>query len=322
MIHDITERAIRGIAASVEEALELDRSCSTDELCDAAGEITRARFGNRIDTCSIANARSGRCSEDCKWCAQSRHWATGIDEYDVIPFDKAMALADASAARGVGHFSLVTSGRRVAAPQMEKFCSIYREIRRRHPRLRLCASMGLLDAPAMHALREAGVDRYHCNLETSADYFPQLCSSHTRADKLATIAAARAEGMEVCSGGIIGMGETMEQRLRMVREAVEAGAMSVPLNILSPIPGTPLGEMPLLEEEEIVRTGALMRFVAPDVWIRFAGGRARMSAESVERMLTGGVNGVMIGDLLTTGGNRPHDDFVTFERLGLDSATD
>ena len=126
MIHDITERAVRGIAATVEEALDLDRSCSTDELCDAAGEITRARFGNRIDTCSIANARSGRCSEDCKWCAQSRHWATGIDEYDVIPLDKAMALADASAARGVGHFSLVTSGRRVAAPQMEKFCAIYR----------------------------------------------------------------------------------------------------------------------------------------------------------------------------------------------------
>lgn len=322
MIHDITERAVRGIAATVEEALDLDRGCSTDELCDAAGEITRARFGNRIDTCSIANARSGRCSEDCKWCAQSRHWATGIDEYDVIPLDKAMALADASAARGVGHFSLVTSGRRVSAPQMEKFCAIYREIRRRHPRLRLCASMGLLDAPAMRALREAGVDRYHCNLETSADYFPQLCSSHTRADKLATIAAARAEGLEVCSGGIIGMGETMEQRLRMVREAVEAAAMSVPLNILSPIPGTPLGEMPLLGEDEIVRTGALMRFVAPDVWIRFAGGRARMSAVAVERMLTGGVNGVMIGDLLTTGGNRPHDDFVTFGRLGLVSAPD
>ncbi len=319
MLNAVTERAKQGIAATIEEALELHKRYTTEQLCEAADAIRRARFGNRIDTCSIANARSGRCSENCKWCAQSRHWSTGIDEYDIIPLERAMELADASAARGVGHYSLVTSGRRVAPADIEKFCSIFRSIRARHPKLRLCASMGLLGPEALKALWEAGVDRYHCNLETSADYFPELCTTHTHADKLATIAAAREVGMEVCSGGIIGMGETMEQRLQLVREACAAGAMSVPVNILNPIPGTPLGDVELLDEVEIVRTGALMRFVAPDVWLRFAGGRARMSASSVERMLTGGINGAMIGDLLTTAGNRPHDDFVTFARLGFET---
>lgn len=319
MLKSVTERAMQGIAATIEEALELNNRYTTDQLCDAADAVRRARCGNRIDTCSIANARSGRCSENCKWCAQSRHWSTGVDEYDIIPLDRAMELADASAARGVGHYSLVTSGRRVSPADIEKFCAIFRAIKARHPELRLCASMGLLGPEALKALRETGVDRYHCNLETSADYFPELCTTHTHADKLATIEAAREAGMEVCSGGIIGMGETMEQRLRLVREACAAGAMSVPVNILNPIPGTPLGDVALLDEDEIVRTGALMRFVAPDVLLRFAGGRARMSASSVERMLTGGINGAMIGDLLTTVGNRPHDDFVTFARLGFET---
>ena len=319
MINEVKERALRGIPASVDEALRLNSKYTTDRLCDAADEIRRARFGNRIDTCSIANARSGRCSENCKWCAQSRHWATGIDEYDIIPLERAMELADASAARGVRHFSLVTSGRKVSRADIDGFCSIFRAIRAKHPDLRLCASMGLLDIDCLKALREAGVDRYHCNLETSADYFAELCTSHTPADKLATIKSAREAGLEVCSGGIIGMGETMRQRLLMVREACEAGAMSVPVNILNPIAGTPLGTLPLLGEDEIVRTCALMRFVAPDVWLRFAGGRARMSAASVERMLTGGINGAMIGDLLTTAGNRPHDDFVTFRKLGFET---
>ncbi len=317
MLNAVTERAKQGIAATIEEALELHKRYTTEQLCEAADAIRRARFGNRIDTCSIANARSGRCSENCKWCAQSRHWSTGIDEYDIIPLERAMELADASAARGVGHYSLVTSGRRVAPADIEKFCSIFRSIRARHPKLRLCASMGLLGPEALKALWEAGVDRYHCNLETSADYFPELCTTHTHADKLATIAAAREGGMEVCSGGIIGMGETPSQRIELALALRQVEPESIPINILCPIPGTPLENTAPLTPEEVLDTVAFFRFIHPTTTLRFAGGRSSLSRENQLKAIKIGMNGGVVGDLLTTIGSSVAQDKELVDSAGL-----
>ncbi len=313
----ITDRLLAGGRATADELLALEPQCTTDELCEAADEIRLKLTGNHLDTCSIINARSGRCSEDCAWCAQSRRFHTGVDEYDIVDTGLAVASAKANRAYGVERFSLVTSGRRVTGEQMPRFCDIYRRIAAETD-IYLCASMGLLGYDEMTMLAEAGVKRYHCNLETSSEYFPRLCRSHTRADKLATIEAARRAGLAVCSGGIIGMGETLRDRLLLAKEAYEAGASSIPVNILNPIPGTALQDTPPLSEEEIIRSVALMRFMAPDAVMRFAGGRARLSRETTERILRGGMNGVMIGDLLTTRGNDADEDYALFRRTGYD----
>lgn len=316
-LSDIETRCLSGIGATVDEALALDAACSTDELCDAADRVRIALHGNRVDTCSIANARSGRCTEDCKWCAQSRHFSTGIAEYDIIPREDMLRAVRLNDEHGVHRFSLVTSGRRVSRRDIDRFCEYYKEAAATSD-LCLCASMGLLDRESLQALKDAGVSRYHCNLESSSEYFPQLCSTHTHADKLRTIAMAREVGMEVCSGGIIGMGETMHDRLLMVQEASQAGAVSIPVNILHPIPGTPLDHLPLISEEEVIRSMALMRLIAPKCVMRLAGGRARLSKASMRRIMRGGMNGAIVGDLLTTIGNTLDDDRQLFHDTGFE----
>lgn len=320
LLNTITARALQGIPATVDEAIALNDRYTTDQLCDAADTVRQRRAGNNIDTCSIVNARSGRCTEDCKWCAQSRHHSTGVTEYDYIPLDELMAHLEANTRKGVGRFSLVTSGRKVSPADLRRFCDMIRACRRASS-IGLCASMGLLDKDALTQLREAGVTRYHCNLETSASNFHNLCTTHTHADKIATIRAARAAGLEVCSGGIIGMGETMRQRLEMVQEARDAGAVSIPVNILNPIKGTPLQDTPPLSDDEIARTVALMRFVAPDAALRFAGGRARLSPRANRRILRGGMNGALVGDMLTTVGNNIDRDYELFRQTGYDTPT-
>lgn len=312
----IVERGLEGIPAPVDEAMLLADSCPTDRLCDAADRLRRRFDGDRVDTCSIVNARSGRCSEDCKWCAQSARHHTGIDEYDIIPENEAVATAVDNASRGVRRFSLVTSGRKVSAAHIDRFCSLLRKVAEKAD-ISLCASMGLLSADELRKLKEAGVSRYHCNLETSASHFPNLCTTHTHSDKLRTIAAAREAGLEVCSGGIIGMGETLRQRLELAEEAREAGAVSIPVNILCPIKGTALENTPPIDEEEIVRSVALMKLVAPKATLRFAGGRARLSRQATARLLRGGISGSIVGDLLTTVGNGIDADYALYDELDL-----
>lgn len=176
--------------------------------------------------------------------------------------------------------------------------------------------MGLLDEAGMRRLKEAGIKRYHCNMETSEKFFRTLCSTHTPEDKRRTIAAARAAGLEVCSGGIIGMGEDMDQRIDFAFELAALDVDSVPINILNPIPGTPLADTPLISEEDIIRTAALFRFILPQKSIRFAGGRMRLSHKSLLRMMRGGVNGVLMGDMLTTVSNTVADDRKLFQEAG------
>ena len=227
-----------------------------------------------------------------------------------------MAAARANDSAGVRRFSLVTSGRKVSKSDIRRFADIYKRLGE-ETRLELCASMGLLSLDDLRELYSAGVRRYHCNLETSSRFFPKLCSTHSHAEKLQTIRAARQAGMEVCSGGIIGMGEELEDRLLMAQEVRDAGAVSMPVNLLNPIPGTALEGTPLLSEDEIVRSVALMRMVAPRVVMRFAGGRARLSHAATIRLLRGGINGVLVGDMLTTIGNKLDEDYDLFDSLGL-----
>ena len=288
--------------ADAPETLSPDREANLQALCEAADRIRRANCGDHFDTCSIINGRSGRCSENCRWCAQAAAHHTGCAEYLFVDPEEFHATIGRNDARGVGRFSIVCSGRKVGKADLRRFADMYRH------------------AEEMEILRQAGVTRYHCNLETAASLFPSLCSTHSRADKLRTIRAALRAGMQVCSGGIIGMGETLRQRLELAEEVREAGATSMPVNLLNPIPGTPLEGTPLIAEREVVLSCALMRLIAPKLTIRFAGGRARISPEATARMLRGGVNGAIVGDMLTTAGNGLDSDFELFRSLGYSTA--
>lgn len=316
LLNEITERILDGGSITKEEALELSRTADTDALREAADRIRRRFIGDRVDSCSIVNARSGACGEDCKWCAQASRHHTGCATYNILDEEEVMHAARLNESEGIRRFSLVTSGRRVTDSDMEKFCRLFRRLSE-ETSLYLCASMGLVDDEGMRMLKEAGVKRYHCNMETSEAFFPTLCTTHTAADKRATIAAARRAGLDVCSGGIIGMGETMEQRLDLAFELAGLDVDSVPINILNPIPGTPLASQPLIEEEEIVRTVALFRLILPRKSLRFAGGRMRLSHENMLRIMRGGMNGVLMGDMLTTVSNTIADDRHLFKEANM-----
>lgn len=226
-----------------------------------------------------------------------------------------MRAAGINEKEGIRRFSLVTSGRSVTDRDLDTFCKIYERLSR-ETGLYLCASMGLLDQDQMKRLKEAGVKRYHCNMETSSKVFPKLCTTHTPEDKKRTIRYAKAEGMAVCSGGIIGMGESMDDRIDFAFELADLGVDSVPMNILNPIPGTPLENTPLISEEDIIRTAAIWRFILPKQSIRFAGGRMRLGRKSMERIMRGGVNGVLMGDMLTTVSNTVAEDRELYARAG------
>ena len=316
-LETLKNSVLEGKIASAEEVLAISAWPDVDALCEAADEIRRKCCGNKIDKCSIINARSGRCGENCKWCAQSAHFKTGVEEYASVSEEDAMALAKYNESRGVERYSLVTSGRRVTAKEMPCFCEIYKQLRAQTG-LHLCASMGLLGREELTMLRECGVERYHCNMETAPSYFPELCNTHTPDDKIRTIKIAKELGMSVCSGGIIGMGETMAQRIELAVTLRELGGDSVPINILNPIPGTALENQPLISEDEIIRTVAAFRFILPSTPLRFAGGRARLSDAAQRRILRGGMNGVLMGDMLTTIGNRIDQDNALFAELGFE----
>ncbi len=317
-LDELVNRIIKeGYRISREEADALSTYKDTDALCDAADRIMTALVGRKIDSCSIINARSGLCGEDCKWCSQASRHHTGCATYNIIDGEEALAAAHTNEKAGIQRFSLVTSGKRVSDSELPGFCEIYRRIGR-ETGLYLCASMGLLSQKQLKELKDAGVKRYHCNLETSSAYFPHLCSTHTTEEKKATIRAAREAGLAVCSGGIIGMGESMSDRIDLAFELRELDVDSVPINILNPIKGTPLENEPLIGEEEIARTVALFRFILPDKTLRFAGGRARLSKKSMLRILRGGMNGALVGDLLTSVGNSVAEDRELFSDADME----
>ena len=305
-----------GEGVSEAEAVSL-AAASLDALKDAAERITKACASRRFETCSIINGKSGKCPEDCKWCAQSAHYYAHIHEYPLVSAEKLEEAAEFSRSKGIGRFSIVTSGKRLKPDEVEQLCSSVREIAAKTD-IRLCLSAGLLSEEDLRKFREAGISRYHCNLESSPSFFGRLCTTHTQEEKISTLKAAVKAGLEICSGGIIGMGETMEQRIELAFTLRELDVKSVPINILSPIPGTPLENRPLIPEEDVLRTIALFRFILPDAALRFAGGRARLSAETTLEAYRIGINASIMGDMLTTAGADIDTDMDRIRAAGYD----
>lgn len=317
-INLLKEKILGGGSISADEAIALSEIEETrwEELWAAATEITAAMCSRDFDSCSIVNARSGKCPENCKWCAQSAHFNTDIKCYPLISREECLTAARRNRSQGIKRFSLVTSGRALRGEALDRACSYIREINSEGG-MGLCASMGLLGKEELQKLYDAGVTRYHCNLEAAPSFFSTLCSTHTVEDKIKTINIAREIGFEVCSGGIIGMGETMRQRAELALELRRVAPCSIPLNILCPIPGTPLEHAAPLREEEILTALSLFRFIHPRVILRFAGGRAYLSQAAQLRALKIGMNGAIMGDMLTTIGAQVAADKALVARAGL-----
>ncbi len=290
---------------------------ASKEIRDAAADITATLCSRSFDSCSIVNARSGLCSENCKWCAQSRHHSTGCETYDLINHDECMAAAHDNHSKGVRRFSLVASGRAVKGNALKSMCALLRQAKE-ETGIYTCASLGLLDSDDLQQLWDSGVRRYHCNLETAPSHFHKLCTTHTIEDKIRTIQAAKKIGFEVCSGGIIGMGEDRRQRVEFALKLREVEPHSIPINILSPIPGTPLEHQEAISIDDILDTVALFRFIHPRTQLRFAGGRKRLSRTDQLEALRIGINGGVVGDLLTTLGSTIAEDKDLINEAGYE----
>jgi biotin synthase len=315
MVKEIKERILNGGAITQVEAVALLSYPDKEELYSAANEI-RLRFkGDEMEMCSILNAKSGKCTQDCKWCSQSMFHKTNVEEYELVDLKVAEQQAKENAEKGVHKFSLVTSGRAISNKNLDQLCGVYKNIQKSTP-IKLCASMGLLNRSQLEKLKESGVEHYHCNIETSPSYFPKLVSSHTIEEKIRTIKYAQELGMGVCSGGIIGMGETPEQRIEMAFTLKELKIESIPINILMQVEGASLKVDTPISDEEILNTFALFRFINPTANIRLAGGRSLIS-HIQDKALAAGVSAALVGDYLTTIGTNINQDKEAFEKAGF-----
>ena len=297
------------------EALALLKPERRQELRERAHTVTEKCVEKRFDFCSIINARSGRCPENCKWCAQSAHWKTGCENYGWVGTEACVKAAKEAEANGADRIGIVTSGRCLSHDDVENVCAALRAMRK-DTSIGLCASLGLLTEDDLLKLKEAGLQRVHCNIETAPSLFPSLCTTHTMADKLATLRAAKKLGFQICCGGIIGMGETDEQLVEFAFALKEIAPDSIPVNVLHPIKGTPLGDRGILDPERVVDAVAILRLVNPSTPLRFAGGRRDMSDETAAKCIYVGMSAGIAGPLLTTPGADFNDDRELARRAG------
>ena len=294
----LAQEIINGRRLTRQDDLTFFLHCDLDELCQGADLIREAFIGDKVDLCSIINGRRGRCPEDCKYCAQSSHHHTNCEIYDFLPEEDILEACKMHEAEGVDRFSIVTAGRALTGSEFDQAIHAF-ETMHRECRIDLCASMGFLSAEQLHRLHEAGVTSYHHNIETSRRFFPHICTTHTYDMKIETLKKVKAEGMCACSGGIIGMGETWEDRLDMAISLAELGIDSIPLNALMPVPGTPLEGQPRLTEPDILRTVAFFRYINPEANIRLAAGRALLTNDG-EIAFQSGASASITGNMLTT----------------------
>ncbi|XZH95850.1 biotin synthase BioB [Clostridium perfringens] len=293
------DKSLKNRKLTREEGLRLFNS-NLEELIKEANNIRKEIHGDGIDLCSIINGKSGRCGEDCAFCAQSKYHKTNISEYPLLDYEKIKKVAKENEDEGVHRFSIVTSGRGLYGEEFERVITYYSN----------------LNKESLIKLKKAGVKRYHHNLETSRNYYDKICKTHSYEERVKTIKNAKEAGLEVCSGGIIGLGETILDRIDLAITIRELEIKSIPINLLSPIKGTKLQHMTPLNEEEILRTIAVFRFINPEAKIRLAGGRYLLKNFG-ENAFKAGANATITGNLLTTCGNKIKDDKRLIENIGM-----
>lgn len=318
-VEQLGHAVMQGRQVTKEEALWLYEQ-PLEKLCGTADAIRRHFCSNGFDICTIINGKSGRCSENCRFCAQSAHNHTTVQEYPLLSQEEILAQAKTQASQGVLRYSIVTSGKKLSDQEVDQMCQAVRRIRQETD-LSVCVSFGLLAKEQFQRLREAGVSRVHNNLETSRRNFPNICTTHTFEDKINAIRAAKEAGLSVCSGGIMGLGETMEDRIEMALTLRELGVKSVPVNFINPIPGTPMEQNERITGEEARRIVAVYRFLLPQAAIRLAGGRGLL-ADKGRGCFQSGANAAISGDMLTTAGITVQTDLELLRELGYEVRAD
>jgi len=314
----LARRIARGDELTRAEAPRLAADeTALDDLMAGASLLMRTFTGGEVEFCAIVNARSGRCPNDCAFCAQSAHYETAAPAYDLLEPGQIVAAARQAAVSGACRFGIVTSGPAVEdGADFERICEAVRAVAALGT-LRVCASLGTLTPDRARRLKAAGLSRYHHNLETSKKLYPRICTTQDYGAKLDTLRAARDAGLEICAGGLFGLGETWDDRIEMAMALREIGVSSVPINFLLPVPGTPLEDQQTLTPAEALRIVALYRFIFPRAAVKVCGGREAVLADRQPDMFRAGANGAIIGDYLTTPGRPPTDDLEMAAALGL-----
>jgi biotin synthase len=291
------------------------------ELWPYLGEATRLRerhFGRRVSFCVIINAKSGACSEDCAFCSQAGRATSGVPHYPLLPREQLVAAAENAAAAGAARFSIVTSGRGITSPrEQEAVLAAVAAIREVVP-LKVCASLGIVEQGFLRELKAAGLWRFHHNLETAASFFPSICTTHTYAERVATIEAAREAGLSVCAGGILGLGESVAQRWELAQALAALPVDAIPLNFLHPLAGTALAARPKLTPLMALKAIVAFRLLFPERSLIICGGRQETMRSLSPLIFAAGADAVMTGDYLTTRGRLPEDDRQTLTDLGLE----
>ena len=319
-IQELKRRVIAGGSVTQEEALRLSaiRDVPTLELLSAAAhEITTHFCPSKPDLCSLVNAKSYLCSEDCVFCSQSSHYKTGVNRYPLMKPEEVLEKAQACEANGIQSFCVVTSGETLNDAEFEQVLETFKLLSAK-TNLRLDGSLGNLTAEQIRQLREAGMRRFNHNLQCSREFYPEIVSTHTYEERMETLKFLDENGVEVCSGGIFGMGETPEDRINLAFELRSFVLHCLPVNILNPRPGTPLENQKAISPAEIVKTVAIYRFIHPKANIKLAGGRElNLGVYFQEKALRGGANGFVVGGYLTTAGNPLKEDLAMLGNAGF-----
>lgn len=318
--HALAEGVLAGRPLTTEQALAILRS-PDEELLDllaAAYRIRRKFFGNRVQLYFLMNAKSGLCPEDCGYCSQSKVSEAEIPRYNLLNAQKLLDGARVAAERQAKTYCIVISARGPSKREMDAITSIVPKIKSQY-NLKICACLGLLTPDDAARLKACGVDRVNHNLNTSEDYYGEICSTHTYADRVATLEAVRTAGMELCSGGIVGMGEQDADVVRMAFALRDLAVESIPVNFLNPIDGTPLAGVRRLNPRYCLKVLAMFRFANPDRELRIAGGR-ELHLGSLQSLGLYPANSVFVGDYLTTKGQAPAADYKMIEDLGFEVA--
>lgn len=310
----LEKKIIDGNKITAEEAMTLWEA-DHDDLLYYANRLRRRFKGNHINLCSIINAKSGRCSEDCQFCAQSAYHRTDTPEYPLVNGKEIVEAARSAYASGAGCFGIVTSGRELTPEETASVCSSLKSMEGLP--IKIGTSLGEMDTAALRQLKANGARRFHHNLETAESFFQNICTTHAYGDRVATVRRAKAAGLEVCCGGLFGLGETFAHRVELAMTLRELDVDSVPMNFLNPVPGTPMEALPGLSCREILRTIAVFRFILPDKDLQICGGREVNLRDMQSWIFYAGANGMMIGGYLTTAGRSVEQDLKMMEDLGL-----
>ena len=316
-IVQLKEKVLDNYKVTKEDAIGLV-DAPLDELTNAANEIRMHFCSNKFDVCTLINVKNGRCSEDCKFCAQSNHYDTDIDIYPFLSKEELLEQSNSLLDAGFKRISYVASGRKITNKEFDTVASALEQLDEdRDDEFHLCLSLGLLNSEQISTLKKLNVERIHNNLESSRNYFSSICTTHSYDEKLDTIGEITGNGLMVCSGGIFGMGETFEDRIDLALQLREIGVKSIPINVLNPIKGTPVENNEILSNDEVCRIIAIFRFINPDAFIRMAGGRTLLG-DNGKKAFQSGANAAILGNMLTTSGVGVEEDLRLLDELGFE----